>query len=301
VDAHIQLLLVAAVDAVYGNPESAGKLADQAAEIATAHDRPDLLLKALNWKIIAYYHQARLSTPEGFALVRNAVALSRQSSDFDQRFWLECNLGAWYVETGELASAERSFTRAASALERLPHPRHRTNLLINRGQLALEVGDHEAAFDYFSKGVGTGVPVSHEASSCFALAGLGLAQLFRGELSDARRILHLLPPRPTRWTFDPFLWLAFEARMAALSTSRSSVIGAVRSFENGLKETVPTAWIRIRLLRFEIAFRAGDSPTPREVEELATFLDERLLKYRKEDLDNMLERFQQRRGARRGT
>jgi len=298
VESHIQLLLVSAVDAVYGDPARAEKLADEAAGIARAHNLPDLLLKALNWKIVSYYHQARLCTREGEDLIQDAMSSARQSSDNEQRFWFECNVGAWNVEVGELIAAERSFKRAEAALERHPLPHHRRNLLINRGQLALELEDYEMALNLFTDGLGS--PVSHplEPSNCFALAGLGIAQFHQGNVDEARRILGLLPSRPTLWTFDPFLWLSFEAKVLALSIPRDRLLATMREFELGLRESVPTAWIRMRLLRFDIAFRSGASPLTREIEDLASFLEDRKIRIRKGELDRMLERYRSRRNPR---
>ncbi|MEX1257375.1 MAG: AAA family ATPase, partial [Gemmatimonadota bacterium] len=53
-DARLQFLLVSMVDAVYGNPTKAAAMADEAIALASDLGNPDLLLRAYNWKIIAY-------------------------------------------------------------------------------------------------------------------------------------------------------------------------------------------------------------------------------------------------------
>ena len=65
ISTHRRLAFALMIDAVYGSPESAALLADQAFEIAANIGNAEMALRALNWKVIAFYQQARLNSSQG--------------------------------------------------------------------------------------------------------------------------------------------------------------------------------------------------------------------------------------------
>ena len=132
-EAFLQLLSVCMIDAVYGSPESAAQIADQAFEVAADLGNNEMALRALNWKVIAFYHQARLNSREGEELISTAVDVASGARSLGQRFRLEANLGVWHMDVGDYSAARRSFDRASKLLPALSVPHLRRNLHLNQG------------------------------------------------------------------------------------------------------------------------------------------------------------------------
>ena len=133
VDASLQFLSVCMIDAVYGSPESAALLADQAFEIAANIGNAEMALRALNWKVIAFYQQARLNSSQGQALISTAVDVASGAHSVGQRFRLEANLGVWHMDVGDYPAAQRSFDRASQLLRSVSAPHLRRNLTSEPG------------------------------------------------------------------------------------------------------------------------------------------------------------------------
>jgi len=292
VDAELSFLFVAMVDAVYGAPAKATAISDRALELARSQDRPDLALKVINWRLIALYQQARLNLDEGKEVIAEGLRLLRLSQEVEARYKLEANIGVWYMDTGDYAAAGRALARAEQVLSGLPAPHLRRTLIGNRGQLFLEIGDPLSARTHFQQSLTEMKTSPWGAHQRMALAGIALTHLHEGQLGEARRVFAELPARPESWTSDPYLWLALEARMGLASgIPVGRVLERLREEEAELLTSVATAWVRLRILRFEIGFRRDIRPDRKEVQELHDFLEHRRIPLRLSELHRLLERF----------
>jgi DNA-binding SARP family transcriptional activator/tetratricopeptide (TPR) repeat protein len=290
-ESELHFLLVSLVDAVYGEPERAESLADRAVHLARETEDPDLTLRALNWKLIALYQQAKLNLDEGQELIGAAKDVSHRSKSLEARYWLELNIGVWHMDSGDQAAAKRSYDRADKLLRDLSAPHLRRVSLTNRGQLALEEGDALLALTLFNKGLYREAVAPWEAHRCTTLAGMALAHLHIGHLKEAREIHAELPDKPDTWTFDPYLWLSLDARLdLASGTATHEVLETLEGHEHGLKETAATTWIRLRILRLEIGLRRHSPPALHHVRELMSFLEERRIHRRQQELKRLLKR-----------
>jgi tetratricopeptide (TPR) repeat protein len=193
----IGFLSVAMVDAVYGAPGRAASAAEEAFSQAALMGDPEAALRALNWWVIALYSQAELNLPENRALAARGLDLASHSRCVEQRFRLHANLGVWYTDSGDFEAADRALERAAHVLGGLPAPHLRRNLFINRGQLALEIGEVDAAREQFSNALDL-AGMASEPARCVATAGFGLATLLMGKVGEARSALARLPELPER-------------------------------------------------------------------------------------------------------
>jgi hypothetical protein len=236
--------------------------------------------------VIALYHKAELNLPENRALVARAVDLASHSRSVEQRFRLNANLGVWFTDAGNYAAADRALERAAQVLGMLPAPHLRRNLLLNRGQLALEICDFTAAREHFSNALHLGASAS-EPARCVATAGFGLAMLSMGSVREARTALAELPDFPERWTYDPFLWLSLRAQLFGLDGRILAVDSELRRQEESLESTDKTAWMRVRLLRLGTLRRWGRELDQQEVQDLRLFLSDRDIGPRASELEGI--------------
>ena len=292
VAAELSFLLVAMVDAVYGEPARATAMSDRALELARSHNRPDLALKVINWKLIALYQQAKLNLDEGQQVIAEGLRLSPGADALEQRYWFEMNLGVWHMDVGNYAGATRFFRQAEGVLSDLSAPHLRRVVLANRGQLLLETGDPISARTQFQRSLTEMKTSPWGAHQRMALAGIALAHLHEGQLGEARRVWEQLPARPESWTSDPFLWLELEARIGiAGGMPVGRVLDRLREEEAELETTVATAWMRLRALRFEIGFRRDIRPDTKDVQELQGFLEHRRIPFRLAELNRLLSRF----------
>ncbi len=288
----LHFLVVSLVGAVYGNADHAMEVADRALALAREQGRPDLALKVVNWKVIALYQQARLNLPEGEAVIREGLEMLRSSSDIKQRYQLEANLAVWQMDVGNYDAAVRGFDRAERVLGQLKAPHLRRTLLGNRGQLALELGDPDRAMDQFQRSLSDGEVASWGAHQRMALAGVGLVHFHQGRLAEARSMWQRLPPPPEAWTFDPYLCLALEARLGLANGEPAQVVcSRLSEHEANLRSTVATAWMRVRMLRFELGLRRGVGPVADDIEELTDFFERRGIPSRLKELKSLLRRY----------
>jgi hypothetical protein len=166
--------------------------------------------------------------------------------------------------------------------------------LINRGLLALDIDEPLEAMDCFEASLRVRGAKEYHPANITSIAGIGLVHLMSGRLSEARRIRELLPVRPRHWTFDPFLWISFETRLSALTDRSEGVTVELEQEERKLRGAIALAWVRLRLLRFELLFRWKQVPPEEDVRELAHFLSVTNLAVREADLGRLLSRFRYR-------
>ena len=147
------------------------------------------------------------------------------------------------------------------------------------------------AKDHFSTSLATETVSTWKAHRCSALAGLGLCHLHDGQLSEARRLASELPSRPESWTFDPWLWMTLEARLGLASgTHVMTVLEDLRSVETSLVGKMLIPWMRLRMVRFEIATRRGINIPREEIDELESFMADRRIPHRHAELKRLLTR-----------
>lgn len=290
VEAKIQLLLVSAVEGVYGNPTGAAAFADQAAELARMNNRMDLLLKALNWKIIALGHLGRLSLRSCSELIEQASELAKSTRNPEQACLFHLNLGVWNIDAGSNALASRCLARAEDCLRGIAAPDLRRSLLINRGHLALEIDEPQEAEELFARSLKVSEAQDYPPAIVTAHAGTGLALLAQGRIAEAKRVQTLMPARPQNWSFDPFLWISFETRLAVLLERTERAALSIELEEKRVREGIALAWVRLRMLRFELMLKFRISPPKEEIRELRDFLVEAELTIREAELAKLIGR-----------
>jgi tetratricopeptide (TPR) repeat protein len=229
--------------------------------------------------------------PIGRNIVAKAIELAKVSKNFKQRFSLHANLGVWFIDTGQHEAAARALGRADDSLGTLAVPNLRRNLLINRGLLAIDLNVPHDAIASFEESLRVQGANEYSPAKNSSLAGIGLAHLMSGRLPEARRISEMLSERPKDWTFDPFLWISFETRLSARTARNDDVLRDLEEEEDKLRETIALAWVRLRLLRFEILLKWSRSPEQKEVRELSHFLLDNNLSSREAELRKLLSRY----------
>lgn len=283
--ARLEFLSVCMIEAVYGSPDRAVSSADQALEIAGRIRDDDTAFRALNWKIMALYHQARLNSLDGRDAIEQALELSSGSRDLGQRFCLEANIGVWHMDSGDYAAAELAFSRASRLIDRMPAPHLRRNLFLNQAQLELENNDHLSAERAFLKSLEAERAAPSGPARSAAIAGLGLCALGSGSISRAKRLHAQLPSPPYRWSFDPYLWLWFDAELHVRLGRPSQALDLLDAHEAALRLDSQMTWIRLRLLGLGLAKRWDLRPIVREdVTSLAAILESEDLPARREEL-----------------
>lgn len=283
--ARLELLSVCMIEAVYGAPDRAVSSADQALEIAGRLRDDDTAFRALNWKIMALYHQARLNSPDGREAIAQALELSSGSRDLGQRFCLEANIGVWHMDSGDYPAADLAFNRASRIIDRIPAPHLRRNLFLNQAQLELENRDHLSAERAFLKSLEAERAAPSGPAKAAAIAGLGICALGSGNISRAKKLHARLPSPPYRWSFDPYLWLWFDAELHMRLGRPSQALDLLDAHEAALKLDSRMTWIRLKLLGLGLAERWDLRPIVREdVTSLAAILASEDLPARRKEL-----------------
>jgi tetratricopeptide (TPR) repeat protein len=175
-----------------------------------------------------------------------------------QHFSFEANQGVAYLDAGDLDRAEVHFSTAEQLLGRADMSFSRVNLACNRGGLALERGDVDLAEEHFRSVPTTKGAAAPRYASDVITAGLGLCAIERGALARARQLEEQMRPQPTIWYYDPFLIVAFRARLAERRGDRQTAIAQLAAAIEDLQGHLGTSALKLRLLLARTALKARE-------------------------------------------
>lgn len=243
------------------DPVAAWRSADLALSL-TAGARHEERLPALNRALILLHQRGSLLRPESAPLVSEAASLARASGDLLQHFSFEANQGVAYLDAGDLDRAEVHFSTAEQLLGRADMSFSRVNLACNRGGLALERGDLDLAEEHFRSVPTTKGAAAPRYASDVITAGLGLCAIERGALARARQLEEQMRPQPTIWYYDPFLIVAFRARLAERRGDRQAAIAQLAAAIEDLQGHLGTSALKLRLLLARTALKAREPWAP---------------------------------------
>jgi len=131
-------------------------------------------------------------------------------------------------------------------------------LLINRGELELELDEIPSARDSFSSASNLISDSSPRFFRTIITSGMGYCALRHGDLSGAKRWESLLPDLPQHWTFDPSVVALFKV---ALFRMRGDLQGAsefLGTIADGIENRFVTTWVKINIRRVKILRRISE-------------------------------------------
>jgi hypothetical protein len=162
-----------------------------------------------------------------------------------RKYYIRLNQAVWYLETGDLAKAERGFA-AVEILARKTAARDAgTMLQINLGELALISNDIALARARYTAARHMLSASSKWFYKTLIAAGLGLGALHIGDLAEARNMEAELEPFPDFWTFDPTIACTFKARMLLKRRDSEGSVFLLHSVRDAIRERLVPAWLRL--------------------------------------------------------
>jgi len=245
-----------AVGTLADDPATAVYSAQEAVRLADAFGA-EQRLKAMNRLLIVFFHRGLLHLPENQPLIAEAQTLAEGSGDLLQRFSFESNMGAAYMDAGDLDRAEALFAKADELLGSADMTFPRINLALNLGELALARGDFPNAATSFASAqthLGHTIP---RYTSDFVNAGLGLCALEMGSLSEARRREQALCAAPPTWYYDPTVILAFRSRLLERRGASEEGVDLLGRATDDLEDRLVMAWLKVRSLQVRLMVRTG--------------------------------------------
>ncbi len=246
-----------ALNALFGDPDYGLQAAQRAVQIAEDRDLGQYLLTAQNRLLMVLNCRGMLYLPSGQQLLKSAMREAESSGDWVARFNLAANLGAFYLDAGDLQHAEHSMRKASRLLVGAEADVLRVNNLCNLGELAIHRREFEEAASYFESAVAKIGPTTPPDQAQGAIAGFGRCLLELGSLSEARRFEALLDPYPAEWYFDPTLILTFRARMMERRGMAQEAVHHIASCCERLQNRLTLAWLKLRAFEVRLRKRIG--------------------------------------------
>jgi len=249
-----------AMNVLFGNSDEGLRCAEAAVRTAERSADPGSILLAHTRLVVVHGYRGSLYLPGTARLLQRANQLVESSGDLQLRFDLRCNQGVFFLDAGDLDQADFAIKEAAALIEGVEAPRMRVTLLCNAGELSLEQHDFEAARQHFEGAEAALRVTSPPWCASVTSAGIGLAALSAGAITEATRREADLPPDPLRWYFDPILILTFRARLLQRRGQPLAAVTFLRNQGNALVDRFPLPFIRTEILACRIGRRAGIAP-----------------------------------------
>jgi len=254
-----------ALGVFFDDPTEALAAACEALELAAA--ARTYRLRALARYMIVLHARGELSDATAADIVTEARALAEASGDVMERFAIESNVAVALLDAGEIESAEAMMVRAARVVEKGDMDLHRFIRANNQAELALAVGDLDAAKLAFTE-AGTFLgPTSPSYMRDLVNAGLGYCALESGDVGEARRREAALGASPTSWYYDPTTLLTFQARLLERRGKWQEAVAIVRAAATDLEARIVLAWYKLRLLEVRMLVKYGHPDAKRLAEE----------------------------------
>lgn len=234
-----------ALNIYFDDPHEALQAARKAVAIAKTTANDELYLHTLNRLIVVLHYQGILHSSEGIMVLREADSILANCEDMIRKYYISLNQAVWYLETGDLARAERAFA-AVEILARKTAARDAATMLqINLGELALISNDIALARTRYTAARHMLSASSKWFYKTLIAAGLGLGALHIGDLAEARNMEAELEPFPDFWTFDPTIVCTFKARMLLKRRDSEGSVFLLHSVRDAIRERLVPAWLRL--------------------------------------------------------
>lgn len=280
-----------AMNVLFGDSDEGLRCAEAAVRIAERTRDPAAILLAHNRLILVHAFRGSLYLPGAAGLLRRADELAEASGDLQMRFDLTCNQGVFYLDAGDLDRAEVAIDRATSLLKGAEaSSRMQFALACNRGELAIERSDYDAALRHYQAAEATIQDTSPPWHAAVASAGIGLAALQTGFISEARRREADLPSDPPEWYFDPVLILMFKARLLEKRRRPSDAVAFLRAQGGFLTGRFPMPLVRTEILASRISRQARLHPDQEAHQRAAIIARELHLETRLKELQGLYEK-----------
>jgi DNA-binding SARP family transcriptional activator/tetratricopeptide (TPR) repeat protein len=254
---HARLVCMAglALGVFFGDPIEALGAARNALQIAA--EARAYRLRALVRYMIVLHARGELSNPGASPIVAEARSLAEASGDVMERFAIESNVAVALLDEGEVESAEAMMARTAQIAETAEMHMHRFIRANNHAELALAVGDFDAAKQAFAEAATYLGPTSPSYMRDIVNAGLGYCALESGDVGEARRREKDLSDLPPSWYYDPTTLLAFRARLLERRGKWQEAVAIIRRAAADLEGRIVLAWYKLRLLEVRMLIKYG--------------------------------------------
>jgi DNA-binding SARP family transcriptional activator/predicted negative regulator of RcsB-dependent stress response len=250
-----------ALNVLYGDPDEGLGAARAAVRIAEEDDLPQYLFLAQNRLFLVLVSRGMLNLPEGQELIKRAGDVSASSGDLIHRFHFEANVASFHMDAGDLDRAEIELRHALSLIAEAEAALARVVQLTNLAELVLRKGDFLTAARLFTNAEMMLIPTTPEDVHQIVNAGLGIAALETGDLSEARRRWTRSSPSPAVWHYDRSPAVIFRARMMERQGHARECLRDLARLSDGLKGRFTFGWFKLLALEARMARRTG-VPTP---------------------------------------
>lgn len=245
-----------ALNVLFGDPDEALRCAREAVRVA---EEGEHALQALCRLILVAVSRGELSLPQYQSELNRATRLAERSGDLALRFQLSSNQGVYFLDAADYDRAEVTLIAAGNLLRGADAGLLKISHYCNMGELFLARREFAEARAWFEAADGlysSNIPSFYRSVT---LAGIGLAALEAGGLSDARHYETLLPSLPRFLYFDPALVLLFQSRMHERRGDLRLAFAILGSRSTEMKLRFPSSWARLVLRRRHLAARTGMS------------------------------------------
>lgn len=231
----------------YGIPKKGILFSKEAVEMAERLERRDLWLKVVNRYLVATTVQGIFNIQNCIPLIRHAQEIAKVSGDLISRCRLHSNLGVWNIDEGQYDSALQELSYASEMLKDTEAPHLKVNLFYNLGEAHYLIRNIAESHFYFAKAE---EEFGHALPGYYAQliqSGLGLCELYNGNLSAASKIEQGLNIKEIDWNYDPSLYVTFKRHMLAKRGKHVEAIELIERYISALQYRFPIQALRLKI------------------------------------------------------
>jgi tetratricopeptide (TPR) repeat protein len=185
--------------------------ASKAIEIARENGIMKLLLRAYHRKVLCHLLRGEIDSPATTQTIEDALFLCERNGDVKSKASMYSNLGAAYLNVGDLGRAT-NFLNSAEKL--VCGPGERALIQANLGALYYELGEYQAAEGHYQDALKQAelqqvpglVPI-------IVFAGLGFCALATGRMSRAKELEVPVRKALETWIHEPWPLIHFLAEL----------------------------------------------------------------------------------------
>lgn len=243
-----------ALNVLFGDADEALRCAREAVRLAEGGEHA---LSALSRFILVLVTRGELGKPEYALTLVRAAQIAERSGDLALRFQVVSNQGVYFMDIGDLDRADTFLAKAGALIKGADASVLRISHFCNRGELALVHHEYEEARSWFTSAESLLGPTIPSFYRNITQAGLGLASLELGALSESRQREAVLDPLPEPCYYDPFLVILFISRMHERRGDANAAVAVLDHHRTELRARFPGAWLRLEVRRATVARKAG--------------------------------------------
>lgn len=237
-----------------GDPLGAAR---RAVSLAKRHSLREFLFIALSRLYLVLIRKGQFNSKEARVTLGEATELAKRSGDLALRVQLLMNHGVAEMDSHNLGQAESLFDRATALLGSGDESVSRFKLACNRGELSLMRRDWDAMLTHYITAErelsGGKSPVD---SVKVVAAGIGLAALEVGDLTESKRRDLETRELPSDWHFDPFVFLCFRSRLLEAHGKPKAAVALLGEHVTRFAAWMPVLALKLQFVQARSARRA---------------------------------------------